>query len=208
MSRVLNISKWVARLRKYCPIMAINFELAKFDTQKMQNSEISGVEYQQGELHGYEVREYLLEKFGRKCVYCEKNNVPLQVEHIIPKSRGGSDRVTNLTIACQKCNQRKGNLTAEEFGHPQVQEQAKKPLKDAAALNTMRWEIYRCLQANGLPIEIGTGGRTKFNRVRHGLPKAHWLDAVCVGASTPEMLKVEGVRPLAIIATGYGNRQM
>ncbi len=219
MSRVHNIETWVARLRKYCPIMAISLELAKFDTQKMQNPEISGVEYQQGELHGYEVREYLLGKFGRKCekplrpfaslrAYCEKNNVPLQVEHIIPKSRGGSDRVTNLTIACPKCNQRKGNQTAEEFGHPEVQEQAKKPLTDAAAVNATRWEIYRRLQATGLPIELGTGGRTKFNRVRHGLPKAHWLDAACVGASTPEMLNVEGVRPLAIIATGHGNRQM
>ena len=222
MSRVYNIETWIARLRRYCPIMAISLELAKFDMQKMQNPEISGVEYRQGELHGYEVREYLLEKFGRKCVYCEKNNVPLQVEHIIPKSRGGSDRVTNLTIACPKCNQCKSNQTAEEFGHPEVQAQAKKPLKvavlsrcsaretfrDAAAVNATRWEIYRRLQATGLPIELGTGGRTKFNRVRHGLPKAHWLDAACVGASTPEMLNVEGVRPLTIIATGHGNRQM
>ena len=31
----------------------------------MENAEISGVEYQQGELQGYEVREYLLEKWGR-----------------------------------------------------------------------------------------------------------------------------------------------
>ncbi len=108
MSRVFNIETWVARLRRYCPITAISLELVKFDMQKMQNPEIAGVEYQQGELLGYEVREYLLEKFGRKCVYCElllrrftsfigKENVPLQVEHIRPKTRGGSNRVSNLT---------------------------------------------------------------------------------------------------------------
>ena len=45
-------------------------ELVRFDTQRMQNTEIKGIQYQLGELAGYEVREYLLEKWGRKCVYC------------------------------------------------------------------------------------------------------------------------------------------
>jgi len=136
-------------------------ELVRFDTQKMavhevtarsQNPEISGIEYQQGTLFGYEVREYLLEKFGRKCAYCGKENIPgLQVEHIIPKSRpGGSNRISNLTIACKKCNDKKGTQTAKEFGHPEIQKQAKKPLKDATAINSTRREIYRRLQATGL----------------------------------------------------------
>jgi 5-methylcytosine-specific restriction endonuclease McrA len=60
----------------------------------MENPDICGIEYQQGELAGYEVREYLLEKWGRKCVYCSKTELPLQIEHIIARSRGGSDRVT------------------------------------------------------------------------------------------------------------------
>jgi hypothetical protein len=142
----------------------------------------------------------------------------LEVEHIIPKTRGGSNRVSNLTIACKKCNLKKGLKTAEEFGHPKVQEQASKPLKDAAALNATRWEIYRRLmvicgdkpacQETGLPIEVGTGGCTKFNRVQRNLPKAHWLDAVCVGKSTPKKLKIKGIEPLLIVATGHGSRQM
>src|SRR5215471_17672941 len=98
----------------------------------MQDAEVSGVAYQQGELAGYEVREYVLEKFDRRCAYCHEEGIPLEVEHIIPKSRGGSDRVSNLTLACRPCNQRKGNQTAAEFGHPEVQAQAKAPLKDAA----------------------------------------------------------------------------
>jgi 5-methylcytosine-specific restriction endonuclease McrA len=73
----------------------------KFDTQLMENPDISGIEYQQGELAGYEVREYLLSKWGRKCAYCSKTGLPLQIEHIIPRSRGGSDRVSNLTLACK-----------------------------------------------------------------------------------------------------------
>jgi hypothetical protein len=150
-----------------------------------------------------------LEKFGRKCAYCGKEDVKdLEVEHIIPKTRGGSNRISNLTLACKKCNLKKGNQFAEEFGHPQVQEQAKKPLKDAAAINASRWKLYQQLQATGLPIECGTGGLTSYNRIKKEFPKTHWLDAVCVGASTPETIKISGVHPLSIIATGHGSRQI
>jgi hypothetical protein len=82
-------------LRRFCPIGSISMELVRFDTQLMQNPEISGTEYQQGELAGYETREYLLEKWGRRCAYCGKEGVPLEVEHIHPKSKGGSNRVSN-----------------------------------------------------------------------------------------------------------------
>ena len=94
----------VTKLETLLPITYKKVELANFDTQKMQHPEITGVEYQQGELQGYEVREYLLDKWGRKCAYCGEKNVPLEVEHIIPKSRGGTDRVSNLTLSCRGCN--------------------------------------------------------------------------------------------------------
>jgi len=208
MSRIYNIKTWIRRLQQVCPIVALSMELVKFDTQAMLSPEINGVEYQQGELSGYEVREYLLEKFGRKCIYCGSENVPLQVEHIVPRARGGTNRVSNLTLACEPCNKAKGNRTAAEFGHPEVQVQAKKPLKDAAAVNATRWALYRRIEATGLPVEVGTGGRTKYNRSIRGLPKTHWIDAACIGTSTPEELKVEGIVPLTITAMGHGSRQM
>ena len=67
---------WVARLCRLCPITAASQELIRFDFQKEQNPEISGVEYQQGTLAGYEVWEYLLEKHNRTCAYCDKKDVP------------------------------------------------------------------------------------------------------------------------------------
>ena len=207
-SRIQNVLTWVERLCHLAPISAISQELVRFDMQLMQDAEISGVAYQQGELAGYEIREYLLEKWRRCCVYCGIKDVPLQVEHIVPKARGGTNRVANLTLACEPCNQRKGAMTAQEFGYPDVQTQAKKPLKDASAVNTTRWALYERLQATGLPVETGTGGRTKWNRTTRQLPKTHWRDAACVGASTPEQLRTTGVSPLLITATGRQRRQM
>jgi 5-methylcytosine-specific restriction endonuclease McrA len=207
-SRISNIETWVNRLTRLYPISGLSMELVKFDTQLLENPEISGIEYQQGELAGYEVREYLLCKWDRKCAYCSKTALPLQIEHIIPKSRGGSDRVSNLTLACEGCNQLKGKQTAAEFGFPEIERQAKEPLKDAAALNATRWALFGQLKGFGLPVETGSGGLTKYNRTMRELPKAHWIDAACVGKSTPTQVITDGAILLEIKATGHNTRQM
>jgi len=207
-SRVDNLQSWFTKLYKLAPVAAISMELVRFDMQLMQNAEVSGVEYQQGELAGYEVREYLLEKWERKCAYCGAKACPLEVEHINPKSKGGSNRVSNLTLACHACNTKKGTQTAAEFGHPEIQAKAKQPLKDAAAVNATRWAIWRMFDATGLPVEVGTGGRTKFNRTRLDYPKAHWIDAACVGVSGGTVKLCPRHQPLLIKATGRGTRQM
>ncbi|MEQ9371803.1 RNA-guided endonuclease IscB [Coleofasciculus sp. F4-SAH-05] len=212
--RVDTTLTWVNRLRKLAPISSISMELVRFDTQRLNNPEIAGIEYQKGELFGYEVREYLLTKWNRQCAYCGASGVPLQVEHIHPKSKGGSNRVSNLCLACQPCNIKKGTQPIKQFiaSKPdilqRILEKAKRPLKDAAAVNSTRWALYHQLAATGLPVETGTGGMTKFNRTRLGLPKTHWLDAASVGQSTPENLITRNINPLVIKATGHGNRQM
>ena len=214
-SRLANITTWVARLIRFAPIADLSMELVKFDTQLLENAEISGVEYQQGTLAGYEVREYLLEKWNRTCAYCETKDVPLQVEHIQPRAKGGSNRVSNLCLACKPCNDKKGTQDIREFLKDQpellarILSQAKAPRHDAAAVNTTRWALYERLKATcGLPVECGSGGLTKYNRVTRELPKTHWLDAACVGKSTPESLQLKAVRPWLIVATGSGCRQM
>ncbi|MEA1053129.1 RNA-guided endonuclease IscB [Lamprobacter modestohalophilus] len=206
--RIDTTTSWVTRLQRLAPITAISQERVRFDTQIMQNPEISGVEYQQGTLAGYEVREYLLEKFHRTCAYCGAKDVPLEIEHIVPRSRGGSNRPSNLTLACRPCNRKKADKPIEVFlaRKPEVlkriQAQAKAPLRDAAAVNATRWALFAALKATGLPIETGSGGRTKYNRSRLDIPKTHALDAVCVG----QVDQVQNWnRPvLAIQATGRG----
>jgi 5-methylcytosine-specific restriction endonuclease McrA len=212
-SRVVNVLSWVKRLRHLCPVKAISLELVKFDLQQMENPEISGVEYQHGTLSGYEIRQYLLEKWDRECSYCGVKKVPLQVEHIQAKANGGTDRVSNLTLACDSCNKAKGTRDIRVFlaDKPdllaRILAQARAPLKDAAAVNTTRWALYERLKKEGLPLECGSGGLTKFNRTQRGQPKAHWIDAACVGTSTPADLQMAGIVPLLITATGHGNRQ-
>lgn len=207
-SRVDNIITWSKRLISWCPVSIIHNETVRFDMQLMENPEISGVEYQQGTLKGYEVREYLLEKFNRKCIYCKVEGVPLEIEHIIPKARGGTNRISNLTLACTKCNQDKGTQTAAEYGHPKVQAQAKASLKDAAAVNTIRKRIFQELKQFNLPIGMWSGGRTKHNRIKQGYSKDHYIDASCVGESGLAVLIPDTLKPLIVTAIGRGSRQM
>jgi hypothetical protein len=198
-------------LRRFAPVGEITQELVRFDMQKMENPEISGVEYQQGELQGYEVREYLLEKFGRKCAYCGAENTPLQVEHIRPKSKGGSNRVSNLTVACGPCNNKKDNLPVEVFlkRKPDLLNRllakAKAPLRDAAAVNATRWALHKRLNETGLPVTVGSGAQTKYNRKQLGWDKAHWLDAAAVGEVGSLYLATE--TPLTVACKGQGGRQ-
>jgi 5-methylcytosine-specific restriction endonuclease McrA len=213
MSRVDNIKNWSIRLLSFCPVRSFSTEAVKFDTQALANPEISGVEYQQGTLLGYEVREYLLEKWDRHCSYCGKTEVPLEIEHIHPKSKNGSSRIANLTLACEPCNKKKGNRNIEDFlAHDperlaRILKQCRRPLSDAAAVNATRWAIWEMLNQFGLTVEYGTGGRTKFNRIRQGYEKAHWIDAACVGKSG-EDIRLNGIRPLQIKAMGRGEPEI
>jgi len=172
--------KIIERIRGILPISNVVIEVAAFDTQKIQNPEITGVEYQQGELVGYKIREYLLEKWKRKCAYCGEKDIPLEIEHIIPKSRGGSSRISNLTISCNKCNLKKGNKTAEEFGHQEIQKQAKESLRATVFMNNVRWKLV-----NLLGCKWTYGYITKHNRIKLGLKKSHSNDAfIIAGGST------------------------
>lgn len=213
-SRVQNVLGWVQRLCKRCPIGAISMELVRFDLALLQNPELEGLEYQRGTLFGTELRQYLLTKWEHRCAYCGLTGVPLEIDHILPRSKGGSDRVANLVIACHPCNQHKGDQRLEDFlaDRPEVlasiQAQSKAPLKDAASVNSTRWAMYERLSALGLPLEADSGGLTKWNRQNRALPKAHWIDAACCGYSTPKHLSLEMVRPWLIQATGRQQRQM
>jgi 5-methylcytosine-specific restriction endonuclease McrA len=209
--RVDTTLAWVYRLQRLAPVSSISTELVRFDMQALEHPEIEGAQYQQGTLAGYEVREYLLEKWDRTCAYCGAKGVPLQIEHIQPRSKGGSSRISNLTLACQCCNAKKAALPVEVFLAKQperlkrIQAQAKRPLKDAAAVNATRWALVNALKATGLAVETASGGRTKFNRMALGIPKTHALDAACVGHVNS---MTDWQKPtLCIKATGRGSYQ-
>ena len=181
----------IEHIYRHFPIETIIVETAEFDIQKIKNPNISGIEYQQGTLQGYNIRNYLLEKHGRKCFYCGKTVSGFEVEHMLPKSRGGSHRIDNLTLSCHDCNQKKDTLTAEEFIRqilPAKKAAAKlkqlpnekRVFKYMAHMNATRWTLYDTVKEKYPNVKMTYGYITKHNRIQAELPKAHHIDAKCI----------------------------
>jgi 5-methylcytosine-specific restriction endonuclease McrA len=226
MSRVHNIETWVKRLQKAVPISAAQVETARFDTQLMENPEISSLEYQRGTLFGFELREYLLYRHNHTCAYCEglSGDRILEQEHVTPKSKRGSNRIANLVIACVTCNKNKGGLAPETWmekcstkKNKLDQRRAKNmervlagkrpSLRDAAAMNATRYAVGRVIKALIEDTTFWSGGRTKKNRTEQRYEKDHWIDAACVGErGSAVLIKTNGA--LQVSAKGHGSRQM
>jgi 5-methylcytosine-specific restriction endonuclease McrA len=63
-------------------------------------------------------RKNIMLRDGHQCQYCQKH-LPvrdLNIDHVLPRSRGGADSWENLVTACRPCNLRKGRRTPEEAG--------------------------------------------------------------------------------------------
>lgn len=234
-STVDNIVSWVDRLKRWINLTECSVEAVRFDTQLMENPDINGIEYQQGTLFGYEVKEYLLEKYGHTCQYCggKSNDNVLEWEHVRPKARGGSDSIKNASLACHSCNQDKGSYTLEEWlgklklrlpkEKKTMQEldnerihliqniiEGKSPVKGfryAAWVNSSRSYLENCLFNRFNKVECSTGGRTKYNRITLGYPKEHHYDALCVG-TVPESGYIDRTQGyyLCAKASGRGTR--
>ncbi|WP_405889218.1 RNA-guided endonuclease IscB [Streptomyces sp. NBC_01136] len=176
------------RMCRYAPVTEIHVERVAFDTHSMSAGRpLTGAEYQQGTLAGTGARAYLHAKWNRACAYCDATGIPLNIDHLRPRSRGGSDRISNLVLACAPCNQAKGSTPVDAFlAHrpdrlAKILQQVKTPLHDAAAMNATRWRLSEALETLGRPVHAWSGGRTKWNRTAMGLNKTHTLDALSVG---------------------------
>lgn len=53
-------------------------------------------------------------EFGGRCAYCHGNG-SIEIEHVVPLCRGGTNRIANVVPACKDCNQDKGMMTPAEW---------------------------------------------------------------------------------------------
>ncbi|MGY2048882.1 HNH endonuclease [Methylobacterium sp. JK268] len=65
-----------------------------------------------------QLRLRVLARDGYRCTYCGSSRAPLQCDHIVPFTRGGTNDCDNLTTACGNCNRSKGNRPLETWAGP------------------------------------------------------------------------------------------
>ena len=177
------------------PVKQIRVEYLRFDTQLMQNPDITGAEYQRGTLYGWQLRHYLFARDNWQCQYCDKPGTKqrtLTLDHIIPESRGGPTVVGNLITACKPCNTKKTNtpldafLTKKPKLAAKIQQQVDKlvHLTPAGHLNSVMPAMLRVLKDTGLPVTTTDGASTAYSRHHLGIPKTHVTDAACLDLPT------------------------
>ena len=66
--------------------------------------------------HFKDLRRDVIDRDKATCVYCGDRNGPFEADHVMPRSRGGLDVMSNLVCACRTCNRSKGNKLPEEWG--------------------------------------------------------------------------------------------
>jgi len=184
-SKVDTTVKVVRGVSSFLPVSLIRVEVANFDTQAMRAGKegLPGWAYQRGPRYGWEnVKMYVRARDRYTCQYCGVvGPSDLEVDHIVPRGRGGSDRPDNLVAACRVCNAAKGNRTASEFGYPGVQERATQPLRVAAHTQAGKMTTLSVLSEIA-PVERTYGYTTKLDREAMGLPKTHYYDAVAIAS--------------------------
>lgn len=211
-SALSSVLTTVNRLMRLYPVTVINLESCRFDPRLMHDPEVVGAEYQESERGRMQVREYVLQRDNRTCQYCGTRRGPMEVDHVVPESRGGGYRIDNLVASCRKCNQRKRNSGLEEFLYDdpnrasRIRRQLKQPLASATHLNRLMPLLREGLAATGLPVVEHDAVATAYTRGRLGVLKTHVNDAVCLGNPAAIMNLPKTVTKIAQV--GQGNRQM
>ncbi len=83
-------------------------------------------------------RRELLRRDGHRCQYCGSNR-QLTIDHIIPRSRGGTHTWDNVAIACETCNHKKGDKFLHETGML-LKTRPKAPMHPTVAFAEQFWQ--------------------------------------------------------------------
>ena len=62
-----------------------------------------------------ELREIVFDRDNYTCTYCKQRGNKLECDHIIPITKGGTNKLSNLTTSCMKCNRSKYNKNVDEW---------------------------------------------------------------------------------------------
>ncbi len=172
-SRIDNTIRWVNKFYNLLPKCTLHIEVAKFDIQKIENPEISGKEYQQGDMYSYRNRiAYLISRENCKCQYCKegyKKGDGWRLHHIWGKSKDRSEDWALLHESCHK------ELHAKNLENT-LRTKKSKSYKESTFMSIIRKRLFDIF-----PNSNFTYGNITFqDRCDLGLDKAHYNDAIAI----------------------------
>jgi hypothetical protein len=188
--------KLIRELKKILPISKVTIEVANFDIQKIENPEISGKGYQQGDKYEYEnMRSYLMAREKGRCQLCGKPFLKGQTSHIHhckQRSETGSNRAKNLAILHEKCH-KKLHKKGLKLSSPR----SYKP-------NAFMSIINKKFREDIPDIQITYGYITFVERIKLSLGKTHYNDAFVIAKGQNQ----ERLSPITILQKHRNNRAL
>ena len=209
-SRADNVINFVKKYKEFLNINKVMVENVNFDVAQMiSDTKLWGNDYQQRNLYDTNLRNFIFSKTKGRCSYCGEKAT--EIDHIVSKSKGGSNSTYNLTPACRSCNEKKSNLSLKEFGNLMNKDfsklEPKKLPKNAAIVQSARNYMIKEITKIVPDTTTYDAWITKYNRDSLGLPKQHYYDALSVG-EIPIKFNFLTDKVLIISAKGRGSRQM
>lgn len=179
----------VEKVHKMLPITKIVVEIASFDMQllkaQLEGEPIpKGMDYQKGELTGWNIREYIFHRDNYTCQWCKgKSKDSILVTHHHTYWKGDyTNKPSSLITLCNTCNDSKYHKKEANrlWGwEPKITNS----YKHATFMNVMRWVFYNRLKEIYANVSMTYGYITKNTRIKNNLPKTHYLDARCISGN-------------------------
>ena len=209
-SRADNVINFIKKYKKFLNINKVMIENVSFDTAQMSsNNYLIGAAYQQGNLYQNKLRSFIFSRSNGKCVYCGAKAT--EIDHVVPRAKGGTNSTYNLVASCRSCNQMKSNLSLKDFGKKMNRDyshlEPKKLPRDAAIVQSARNYMFQEVTKIVPNTKGYEAWLTKYNRDELDLPKQHYYDALSVG-EVPNKFNFLTDKVLEISAKGRGSRQM
>jgi len=161
------------------PVSRWKVEIASFDIHKISNPSVSSVDYQNGRQKGfYNVKAYVLNRDNYTCQKCKIKKGKLHVHHLVFRSNGGTNTITNLITLCSNCHDK---LHSGEFKIKGI----KSKTKHATEIGIVKSQLKKQF---GI-FEETFGYETKFKREQILIfNKTHYNDAIAVCCEEGEIV--------------------
>lgn len=176
---------WINKIKRLTPVQSIVVELFdyKFDHYRICDDHLLR------NPRRAEVVAFLMDRYQGKCVYCGQPGY--EIEHIIPKHKKGGNRITNLTLACRPCNQKKGGRDLIDFINPDyanrvIMDAASHPIEVLEAKNMLASKLYIALTNRYQDIKVSAASTAEknYNLERFGAchhPQPAHIQAIYLG---------------------------
>ena len=169
------------RLLKFVDIKEIYLEDVAIDIRALsEGKKLYKWQYQKSNRLDENIRKAVILRDKCKCMECGKQNVVLEVHHIVPKRLKGKNNLGNLITLCSKCHQKtegKEEIFIEKY---QSLINGKNTRYDYAQ-HVMQGKKYLRLELEKITVlNLTSGGDTANKRIDWNIEKTHSNDAICI----------------------------